>query len=108
MSIFNFISSQILGSVGQIVKQGDMFNSGVVDPLKGIVNNVSGGIWKGDGSVRFTTEMTEVVLPMLATLLVSNSSFATGIKKSHDRMMDAFKQSASMANTLNDVFSSIF
>jgi len=53
-------------------------------------------------------EMTSEVLPMLATLWVANSSFASGLQKSHDRMQDAFKQAASQAQTLQDVFSNIF
>lgn len=108
MSIFSFIANQVLGHISQILKQGEMITSMVTDPLKGIVNNVTGGIWKGDGANRFVNEMTSEVLPMLAQIFIAHSSFASSIKKSHDRMQDAFQQAASVANTLNDVFNGIF
>ena len=108
MDLFCLISGQFLGSIGQITKQGDVIANSVTAPLKGLVNTVTGGAWKGDGANRFVAEMTSEVLPMLATLWVANSSFASGLQKSHDRMQDAFKQAASQAQTLQDVFSNIF
>ena len=107
-SIFGFLSGQFLGSISQITKQADVITSGVSSPLKGIVNNVTGGVWKGDGANRFVQEMTNDVIPMLAKIFIAHSSFAAGLKKSHDRMQDAFKQTATIAHTLTDVFSSIF
>ncbi len=108
MGIFSFIASQVLGHVSQILKQGEMITGMVTDPLKGIVNNVTGGAWKGDGANRFANEMTSDVLPMLAQIFIAHSSFAAGIKKSHDRMQGAIQQATNQANTLNDVFNSIF
>lgn len=107
-SLFGFLSGQFIGSISQITKQADVITSSVTSPLKGLINGVSGGMWKGDGANRFVQEMTNDVLPMLAKIFIAHSSFASGLKKSHDRMQDAFKQSASIAHTLTDVFSSIF
>jgi hypothetical protein len=106
--LFGFLSGQFLGSISQITKQADVITSGVTSPLKGILGNVSGGVWKGDGADKFVAEMTNEVLPMLAKIFISHSNFASGLKKSHDRMQDAFKQSATIAHSLTDVFSSIF
>ncbi len=108
MDLFCFISGQFLGSITQVTKQADVIADSVTAPLKGLVNGVTGGSWKGDGANKFVNEMTSEVLPMLAQLWIANSSFASSLKKSHDRMQDAFKQAASQAQPLMDVFSSIF
>lgn len=107
-SIFGFLSGQFMGGISQIMKQADVITNSVTSPLKGLVDQVTAGAWKGDGANRFAQEMTSDVLPMLARIFIAHSSFATGLKKSHDRMQDAFKQTASIAHTLTDVFSSIF
>ena len=53
MDLFCLISGQFLGSIGQITKQGDVIANSVTAPLKGLVNTVTGGAWKGDGANRF-------------------------------------------------------
>jgi hypothetical protein len=107
-SIFSFFSDQIGGAINQITKQSEILDSSVTAPLKGMVNEVTGGMWKGDGANKFVAEMTSDVLPMLARLFVMNSSFAAGFTKATSRMEQAFQQASTVANTLNDVFGSIF
>jgi hypothetical protein len=102
------MSGLIQGAVSSITKQGDMIESAVSAPLKGLVNQVSGGMWKGDGANRFVEEMTNEVIPMLARIFLLNSNFATGINKSHARMLQCFTQTKSQAQTLHDVFTDIF
>lgn len=108
MSIFCFIQDQVFGSISAITKQADVITSGVTSPLNGLVSQVSDGMWKGDGANRFVSEMTSEVIPMLGRLFTVNLSFADGLKKSADRMNQAFQQASSVANTLADVFGGIF
>jgi hypothetical protein len=108
MSIFKFIDDLVGNVANQILQQVRIVQDAVTSPLRALVQQVVGGIWKGDGSVRFVNEMTNEVIPMLVNIMNVNTSFAGAIKKSQDRMNQAIKQSTSQVQTLFDVFGQIF
>lgn len=106
--LFKFVDDLVGNVASQILQQVNIIQSAVTSPLRGLVQQVVGGIWKGDGSVRFANEMTSEVIPMLVNIMSVNTSFANAIKKSQDRMNQAIKQSTSQVQTLFDVFGQIF
>ncbi len=106
--LFKFVDDLVGNVVNQILQQVNIIQDAVTAPLRGLVQQVVGGIWKGDGSVRFVNEMTSEVIPMLVNIMNVNTSFASAIKKSQDRMNQAVKQATSQVQTLFDVFGQIF
>ncbi len=106
--LFKFVDDLVGNVANQILQQVRVIQDAVTSPLRALVQQVTGGIWKGDGSVRFVNEMTNEVIPMLVNIMNVNTSFASAIKKSQDRMNQAIKQSTSQAQTLFDVFGQIF
>ncbi len=108
LGLFKFVDDLVGNVANQILQQVRVVQDAVTSPLRGLVQQVVGGIWKGDGSVRFVNEMTSEVIPMLVNIMNVNTSFASAIKKSQDRMNQAIKQSTSQVQTLFDVFGQIF
>lgn len=106
--LFKFVDDLVGGVINQILQQVNIVQDAVTAPLRALVQQVMGGIWKGDGSVRFVNEMTSEVIPMLVNIMGFNTSYANAIKRSQDRMHQAFKQATSSAQTLFDVFNQIF
>lgn len=106
--LFSFVDSLVDNVISQIIQQANIVQDAVTAPLRAIVNSVMSGIWKGEGANRFVAEMTNEVIPMLVNIMSVNNSFAGSIKKSQDRMNQAFHQAASQAQTLYDVFNGIF
>ena len=95
--IFKFVRSIVGGLVNQIMQQVNIIQETVTSPLRGLVNQVTGGIWKGDGATRFVDEMMNDVIPLLVGLAGMNNSYADGIKKAMDRMEQAERQATSQA-----------
>ncbi len=106
--LFSFVDDMISGIISQILQQANIVQDAVTAPLRTMVNSVLSGVWKGDGANRFASEMTTEVIPMLVNIMTVNTNYANAIKKSHDRMNQAFQQAASQAQTLFDVFNSVF
>jgi phage-related protein len=106
--IFKLARSIVQSVTGMITAQINIIQSAITSPLKGFVQQVTGGIWKGDGSVKFVNEMTTQVIPQLASIGNINMSFGEAIKKAVETMNQADKQASSKANELVDVFSKIF
>lgn len=108
MSLFSFLSDPIDGIISSIMGQFSFITDQVTNPLRQLVNQVTGGIWKGNGADKFVAEMTDSVVPMIASLLTGTQNYANAIKKSEDHMMQAFTQANSLVQSLFDPFSSIF
>ena len=106
--IFKFFRSMVSGIINQIMAQVNIIQDAVTAPLRAIVNNVMGGIWKGDGAQRFVDEMTSDVIPALVNIAGINNNYADAIKKTMDRMEQAEREATGIASGLFDVFSKIF
>jgi len=91
-----------------ITSQVNLIQDAVTSPLRGLVQQVTGGIWKGEGANRFVQEMTSEVIPSLVNIGSMNMGFGNGIKKALDIMDQADRQAQSKANELFDVFGKIF
>ena len=94
--------------ISMITSQVNIIQDAVTSPLRAYVQQVTGGMWKGDGSVRFVEEMTSEVIPQLASIGSINMGFGSAIRKALDLMDQADRQAASKANELFDVFNKIF
>ena len=106
--LFKFVEDLVGNAISQILKQVNVVQDAVTSPLRGLVNEVMGGMWKGEGANRFVQEMTSEVIPMLMNIMGFNTSFANSITKAQNRMNQAINQATSQAQTLFDVFGNIF
>lgn len=106
--LFKWVEDLVNNVINQVLQQVNIIQDAVTSPLRAIINQVTGGIWKGDGANRFVQEMTSEVIPMLVNIMGFNTNFANAIKKSQDTMQQAVNQATSQAQTLMDVFGQIF
>lgn len=108
MGIFSFMEDAISGIISSILQQFNFIQDLITAPLRQMISQVTGGIWKGDGANRFVNEMTSEVIPMLASILTGGQSFAGSIKKSMDHMNIGFNSANNLAQGLFDQFNNIF
>jgi uncharacterized protein YukE len=106
--IIRIARSIVRGIINQIKQQVNMIQNMVTSPLRTIVSEVTGGMWKGDGADRFVNEMTSEVIPALTNIANVNMSFGNQIEKALDRMDQAEQTAKNLVNPLHDLFSKIF
>ncbi len=106
--IFRLMFDVVDGVINQIMSQVRIIEEAVTSPLRALVGQVTGGIWRGDGADKFVQEMTSEVIPMLVNIMNVNSSYSSAIRRSIDRMNQAEQQAAQAANTLMEVFGQIY
>jgi hypothetical protein len=94
--------------VNTINNQIRMVQDAITAPLRAMVQQVLGGVWKGDGATRFVTEMTNEVLPTLVNIGNANMGFGGLIRRAMDIMDRADRQATQHAQQLFDVFNGIF
>ena len=102
------IARSVVNSVMSIItSQVNLIQDAITSPLRSMVGQVTGGIWKGDGAERFVNEMTSEVIPQLVSIGSMNMGFGNAIKKALDFMDIADRQATSKANELVDIFGKI-
>ena len=106
--LFKFVEDLIGNAINQVLKQVNVIQDLVTSPLRALVNEVMGGMWKGEGANRFTQEMTSEVIPMLVNIMGFNTNFASAITRAQSTMNQAINQATSKASSLFDVFNGIF
>jgi len=106
--ILKLVYSGVSGVMGSIRRLLNQITQEVTSPLRAMVQQVTGGIWKGDGADRFVNEMNTLVIPALLTVVGINTSFIGALQKSVDAFQTADKMATSKANELVDIFGNIF
>jgi hypothetical protein len=106
--MFSFLGDAIDGIISSIMSQFNFIQDLITSPLKALVQQVTAGMWKGNGANKFVSEMTDMVIPAIAGLLTGTQNYANAIKKSEEHMLQAFQQANSFAQSLFDGFNSIF
>ena len=102
--LFKFVEELIENMINQILKQVNVIRDTVTSPLRGLVNEVMDGMWKGEGANRFVREMISDVIPMLENIMGFNTNYVNSIIKSQNRMNQAINRATSRAQGLFDVF----
>jgi hypothetical protein len=106
--IFKFMRNLVNNIMNQVLQQVNMIQDAVTSPLRAFVNQVMGGMWRGEGANRFVAEMTSEVIPMLVNIMGFNTNFVNAIKRTVDRMEQAERMASSRAQQLFDVFNKIY
>jgi hypothetical protein len=106
--MFTFLEDAISGIISSILSQFNFIQDAVTAPLRAYINQVMGGMWKGNGAQKFVAEMTNMVIPMVASILTGTQNYANSIKKSQEHMLQGFQQASSIAQSLFDPFNNIF
>ena len=106
--IIKLMYSAVSGVMGMIKKLLNQITQEVTSPVRAMVQQVTGGIWKGDGAVRFVNEMNSMIIPALLSVVGINTSFIGALQKSTDIFRNADKMATSKANELVDIFGNIF
>ncbi len=102
------IARSVINHVIQVITQQiNLIQDAITAPLRSMVQQVLGGVWKGDGATRFVQEMTSEVIPQLVSIGSLNFNFGGVIRRALDLMDQADRQATQKANELFDVFHKI-
>jgi len=104
LSIARAVVNSVMDTINSAINQ---IADTVTSPLKSFVNQVTGGIWKGDGADRFVQEMTSEVIPALNNIGSVTFSFGNILGQAVSLIDQAESTASNLANSLLDTFGSI-
>ncbi len=107
-SLLRFARSVVQGVLNQINQQTHVIQESAMNPINQMVQQVTGGVWRGKGADAFVQEMQSEVLPAFANLLTGVGNTGRHINRAMEILHTADVNGASKINSLVDVFRSIF
>ena len=96
------------GVLQQLMQQFNILQEEVMSPMRQIVQQVTDGVWIGEGANAFVDEVSSLMIPGVGRVADDVDFFRTGLEKAEEIMDNADNQASSKANALGDIFKAIF
>lgn len=103
------LARAILNSVMvQLTQQFDIVEDQALNPMRTMVQAVTGGMWRGAGADAFVNEVSSLMIPGVGVVGENITTINNNIQNAIDVMDRADSQVTSMVNGLGDVFDAVF
>lgn len=106
--LLRFARQVVANVTGQLNQQFNVVEQMALAPLRAIVGQVTGGVWKGDGANKFVDEVSKMMIPGVGRVGTQIRTFNSNLQHAIAVMDQADTQVASLAKGLGDVFGAIF
>jgi hypothetical protein len=107
-SLLRFARQVVANVTSQLTQQFNVIEQQALAPLRAIVGQVTGGVWKGDGANKFVEEVSRMMIPGVGRVGTQITTFNSNIQRAVTVMDQADAQVSSLAKGLGDVFGGIF
>ncbi len=106
--MFTCIFDQVSGALGMLTGAQNLFEAAVIGVAKGIVGQVMGGIWKGNGANRFVEMVNNQFLSLATTGQMNVQGTGNNLNQAQQIVHDADNMANGIVNELENLFSSIY
>jgi hypothetical protein len=98
----------VMEVIGQLIQQIEIVRDQAENPFRTMLQQVTGGIWRGRGANAFAEEVNSVLLPQVARIIESVVFINGRIQHACDVIDEADQDVNRMANGLGDLFEGIY
>jgi hypothetical protein len=106
--MLRFARQVVQNVTSQLTQQQQMVEQMALAPVRGIVSQVTGGVWKGDGADKFVQELSTMMIPGIGRVGSQITNFNKNLQRAIQVMDQADQQVNSMAKSAGELFSKIF
>lgn len=108
-SILIRIARQVLNTVlSQLSQQFDVVEDQALNPMRMIIQQVTNGVWVGQGANAFVEEVSSLMIPGVGQVGANINTIAGNLRFAVDVMDRADEQVNTMVNGLGDIFDGIY
>lgn len=106
--LLRFARQVVANVASQLNQQFNVVEQAALAPLRAIVGQVTGGVWKGDGANKFVEEVSRMMIPGVGRVGTQIKTLNGNLQRAVTVMDQADAQATSLAKGLGDVFGAIF
>jgi uncharacterized protein YukE len=92
----------------QLMQQFNVVQDQALSPMRMMVQQVTGGVWRGQGANAFVDEVSSLMIPGVGVVGNNITTIGNNIRYAVDVMDRADQQVNTLVNSLGDVFSGIY
>jgi len=98
----------VQGVLSQLMQQFNIVRESALSPMRMIVQQVTNGVWRGDGANAFVEEVSSLMIPGVGQVAEHISIMHKNLQRAVDVIDRADQQVNSKVNSLADVFGAIY
>jgi hypothetical protein len=107
-ALLRFARQVVAGVMSQMMQQLNTVQEQALSPMRQMVQQVTGGIWVGQGADAFVQEVQSVMMPKTNQIMQNITKNHQDLTRAIDVMDRADQQVQQKVEALKDVFSNIF
>lgn len=103
------VARAVLSTVlSQLTQQLDVVQDQALSPMRMMVQQVTNGVWRGEGANAFVNEVSQMMIPGVGQVGDNITMISDNIRFAMDVMERADEQVNTIVNSLGDVFDAIY
>lgn len=106
--VLKAIPSQVEGALGVLRRYQNIIEDQITAPLRGIVGQVTSGVWTGPGADAFVEEVTSLMTPASVDIVGRIEQSVGAVTGALETIEDADKKATTVVSDLADTFAAIF
>jgi hypothetical protein len=107
-SLIRFARQVVQNVQGQLMQQLNVVEDMALQPMRAMVQQVTGGIWVGEGANAFVDEVSSLMIPSVGIVGQHIRMVHSNLQRATDILDRADEQVNSLAKGVGDLFGSIY
>lgn len=106
--LLRFARQVVANVLSQLTQQLNIVQNQAMQPMRTMIQQVTGGVWVGDGANAFVQEVSSLMIPGVGKVGENITTMQRNLNRAIEVMDRADQQVNSMVRGLSDVFNGIY
>lgn len=106
--LLRFARQVVANVLSQLTQQLNIVQNQALQPMRAMIQQVTGGVWVGDGANAFVQEVSSLMIPGVGKVGENITTMQRNLNRAIEVMDRADQQVNSMVRGLSDVFNGIY
>lgn len=106
--LLRFARQVVANVLSQLTQQLNIVQNQAMQPMRMMIQQVTGGVWVGDGANAFVQEVSSLMIPGVGKVGENITTMQRNLNRAIEVMDRADQQVNSMVRGLSDVFNGIY
>lgn len=107
-ALLRFARQVVQNVLSQLNQQLNIVESAALSPMRTMVQQVSNGVWRGQGANAFVDEVSSLMIPGVGQVGQHITFVSTNLQRASDIIDQADAQVNSLVNQVDDLFGSVY
>jgi len=107
-SLLRFARQVVANVLSQLTQQFNIVQNQALQPMRMMIQQVTGGVWVGDGADAFVQEVSSLMIPGVGKVGENITTMQRNLNRAIEVMDRADQQVNNMVRGLADVFNGIY